>query len=635
MTHTVRIAFFVIMVSAMIVGMSLMGCVPGGTPPPTAAPESLAAAHLTRTAEAAAVQTIEAALAAEAITPTPAESAEIPTFPPTATPMPQPTNTPTLEPRPTLVATPLPTETPTATSTPKVAQRLPGRALMLIPVVESPHPYPNEYDESWLVSNLDAEAPATRLHFARLELEEEVDWLIILDPQDVEIQRLTGFYPDGVWTDPVPGTLMKLRLITDTSVQHWGFAVDAVETASYTSLAYTYSPHPYPNSAELKWSFTNTDLEAEGTRLHFSRIELEENVDWLALMDLTETPYQWITGHHPDGLWTMGVPGNGVIVKLFSDGSVNDWGFNLDALESASPEEAQPRPQPEKAMEESKHPYEQNMQQNWTLVNPNPAAAFSKVHFTRLDLSGGDSLILYDGNDNRIRIFYEGTHRQDFWSDDIPGRIVKVQLNSNDRGDLDWGFRIDRMVDGEAQVGLAESPHPYHQNWSNTWTLVNPNPAAAFSKVHFTRLDLSGGDSLILYDGNDNRIRIFYEGTHRQDFWSDDIPGRIVKVQLNSNDRGDLDWGFRIDDIAPKAEETPVPAFVNAVYLYIGQPGNLSLNGVPLGWASAPGDYRIQLPDVGEQVITVESLFHRQEITVRTDEQGNVEVEYQGIEVNP
>ena len=31
----------------------------------------------------------------------------------------------------------------------------------------------------------------------------------------------------------------------------------------------------------------------------------------------------------------------------------------------------------------------------------------------------------------------------------------------------------------------------------------------------------------------------------------------------------------------------------------------------------------------------MESLFHRQEITVRTDEQGNVEVEYQGIEVNP
>ncbi|HIC87825.1 MAG TPA: hypothetical protein EYP04_00230, partial [Anaerolineae bacterium] len=320
---------------------------------------------------------------------------------------------------------------------PKTAGRPLGQALMLIPVVESPHPYPNGYDESWLVSNLDAQAQATRLHFARLELEEGVDWLIVMDPQDVEIQRLTGFYPDGVWTDPVPGTLVKLRLVTDTSVQHWGFAVDAVETVSYTSLA--YSPHPYPNGAELKWQFDNLDSAAKGTRLHFSRVELEENGDWLVIMDITETPYQWITGHHPDGLWTIGVPGNGVIVKLISDSSVNDWGFNLDALESAPPEEAQPRPEPEKTLAESTHPYERDLRQLWTLVNPDPAAAFTKVHFTRLDLQD-DSLVLYDGDGNPIQSFWEHTHLRDVWSDDVPGRIVKIQLNTS-YYDHDWGFR--------------------------------------------------------------------------------------------------------------------------------------------------------------------------------------------------
>jgi hypothetical protein len=53
------------------------------------------------------------------------------------------------------------------------------------------------------------------------------------------------------------------------------------------------------------------------------------------------------------------------------------------------------------------------VQLEWKLVNPNPAASFTKVHFTRLDLSGGDSVVLYDGNGNRIQTFGEHTHLLD------------------------------------------------------------------------------------------------------------------------------------------------------------------------------------------------------------------------------
>ncbi len=442
-------------------------------------------AQATQTAAAAAVLTLQAALAA---TPT---------------------------------AMPSPTPTPTRQSTPTP----PGPATALMPTVESEHPYPNGTDESWLISNPDARAQATSLYFSRLELEDGVDWLIIMDAFDVEIQRLTGAYPNGVWSDPVPGNLLKIRLISDGSVRRWGFVADAVASAPFASLA--YSPHPYPNNANLRWTFNNLDINAKGTRLHFSRLELEENVDWLVIMDITETPYHWITGHHPDGLWTEGVPGTGVIVRLISDGSVRGWGFNIDAMASTTPTEATPRVEPEKALAESKHPYEPNTALTWTLVNPNPAAAFSKVHFTRLDLSDDDSLVLADGNGNRIQAFGENWHGRDFWSDDIPGRVVKVQLNASR----------------------------------------------------------------------------YYE-----------------------------DWGFRIDDIAPKAAETPVPAFVSAIYVHVEQPGDLFLNKVPLGRASVPGDYRIQLPGIGEHAITVESLFARQTILVSTDKTGSVEVKYQAIE---
>lgn len=75
-----------------------------------------------------------------------------------------------------------------------------------------------------------------------------------------------------------------------------------------------------------------------------------------------------------------------------------------------------------------------------------------------------------------------------------------------------------------------------------------------------------------------------------------------------------------------------MPAFVSGVRVRVGQPGELWINGVYLGRASAPGDYLIYLPQLGENLIAVEALFHRQEILVRTGKDGSVRVEYGGVE---
>ena len=259
------------------------------------------------------------------------------------------------------LATPTPTRravsspTPARTPTPARPTPTPTPAITLIPVVESAHPVANNFDDLWLISNPDPTAGATRIRLAKLSLEKEVDWLIVMDAQDNEFQRLTGEYPNELWTVPVPGNLVKLRLVTDGSVRSWGFIADAVESVPYTTLA--YSPHPYPNNATLEWRFNNLDPKAKGTRVRFSRVELEPNVDWLVIMDLEENPYQWITGDHPNGLWTIGVPGNGVIIRLLTDSSVQRWGFNLEKLESAPPERPQPRPEVEVPLAESEHPY--------------------------------------------------------------------------------------------------------------------------------------------------------------------------------------------------------------------------------------------------------------------------------------
>jgi hypothetical protein len=405
--------------------------------------------------------------------------------------------------------------------------------------VESEHPYDGNFDDTWLISSPDPTAGATRIHISRIELEKNVDWLIIMDAKDAEMQRLTGSHLGGLWSEPVPGNLVKLRLVSDGSVQSWGFSVDRAMSVPHITLA--YSPHPYPANARLKWEFNNTDPGAQGTRLHFSRIDLEENVDWLLITDLAENTYQWITGHHPDGLWTLGVPGNGIKVKLVTDSTVGDWGFNLDRLESAPPEAAQQRPERKESLAESSHPFELR---SWTLVNTNPNAAFTKVHFARLHTAGG-GLVLLDGNGNDVQAFWHKENTEDLWSDDVPGRVVKIEMRE-DSGGNGWGFRIDQLVDGDSKASLAESAHPFVLK-PEAWTLINPNASATFTKVHFARLHTAGG-GVVLLDGNNNEVQAFWHKENVENVWSDDIPGRVVKIEIRE-DSGSNGWGFRIDEI--------------------------------------------------------------------------------------
>lgn len=642
----------------------------------------------TQTTRASEIQTLQTALAEPSSTPHPSKTGSVPSA---ATPQPGKSNTP---------------------------QRL-------LPIVESLHPYENFSSEEFTVSNLDAKASTTRLHLARLDLETDVDWLIIMDGHDVEMQRLTGSFPEGVWTDLIPGNLVRLRLISDGSVTGWGFAADAVESGSLTSLG--YSAHPYPDYSEQTWQFNNLDTDAAATRLHFSRLELEKDVDWLVVMDLTETPYQWITGQYTQGLWSKAIPGTGILLKLVSDSSVNGWGFNVDSPGSTKTDKPDAPPESGQSLAESKHPFADG-RATWTLVNPDPTASFTKVHFARIEIDDG-TLGILDGNDNAIQAFNDGTNLTDYWSEDVPGRVVKIFLDG--RYNKGWGFRIDRLVNGIPQPALAESKHPF-EDGEATWTVVNPEPGAAYTKVHFARVHLNDG-TLRLTDANGNAVQSFGDRTYATDFWSEDIPGRIVKIQLegrydkgwgfridrltsgipqaplaeskhpfedgvatwvvtnpnpaalytrlhfarldindgrlalldgNGNEiqaygdrtyledhwsdkvpgrvvkiqlegRYDKGWGFRVDDVAPKVEEKPLPAFVNAVYIHVGQPGTVWLDGTRLWQATQPGDYLVRLPELGENLITVETLFHEQKINVTTARDGGVRIEYSGIQPKP
>jgi hypothetical protein len=376
--------------------------------------------------------------------------------------------------------------------------------------------------------------------------------LVISDPSDQRTQVITGNYPGGLWTDPIPGSYVRIRLITDVNVRQWGFAVDAKEAVAYPSKL--RSSHPYHNNTDQTWTVLNDDPSpGQATRMHFSKVDLEENVDWLILSDIDDNPYQYITGSHPDGLWSIGVPGIAIKVRLVSDENVERWGFNVDQLQSTASNNPIPLPTLP-AIVESSHPATASTGR-LTIVNPDPAAISTKIHFSRINTNerwgyGCDEVAIYDAEDRKIQSWTCAVDMYDVWSDYVPGRIIKVEYVFGSTIPP-WGFRVDRVEAGEARRTWAESSHP--ANTDETWTIVNPDPTAISTKVHFSRINTNerwgyGCDQVAIYDSADRLIQRWTCGVNAYDVWSDSVFGRIVKVKYFY--RSTIPpWGFRIDGV--------------------------------------------------------------------------------------
>jgi hypothetical protein len=112
-------------------------------------------------------------------------------------------------------------------------------------LAESPHPYENNMDQIWVVDNPDTSAQATRVHFSRVELERNYDYIILKDGTGYEYQRITGTYSEGLWSNAVPGRTVMVHLKTDHSITKWGFCLNRVET---TALPPTPTPTRTPCS---------------------------------------------------------------------------------------------------------------------------------------------------------------------------------------------------------------------------------------------------------------------------------------------------------------------------------------------------------------------------------------------------
>ena len=109
-------------------------------------------------------------------------------------------------------------------------------------IINSPHPYPTDYDRTWYISSTDA--AYIRVRFSTIDIEYGYDYLYVGDATISEgyaYQALTG-YGTNYWTDWIPvlnDNRIYLRLVSDWYHSgDYGFRVDQIEVMRYSNPHY-------------------------------------------------------------------------------------------------------------------------------------------------------------------------------------------------------------------------------------------------------------------------------------------------------------------------------------------------------------------------------------------------------------
>lgn len=89
-------------------------------------------------------------------------------------------------------------------------------------VIESPHPYPNYYNNTWIINHPGAMGIAA--HFSQITLSSG-DFIEVYDANENLLQNLTSS-GINVWTLSTNTNMMKIRLITNSAGTNYGFILD-------------------------------------------------------------------------------------------------------------------------------------------------------------------------------------------------------------------------------------------------------------------------------------------------------------------------------------------------------------------------------------------------------------------------
>ena len=443
--------------------------------------------------------------------------------------------------------------------------------------VESEHPYANNYTYTWEIS--EPGAHQMRIHFDKLSLK-SYDSLTVYDELGRQLVRYGSHnsydYAD-FWTAWQTADTLRVTLSTDDSGTSYGFFIDKVECRDEKfpptkHLAESY--HPYANNYVHTWEISKPG--ANQIRLHFDKLSLE-SYDSLTVYD--ELGRQLVRyGSHNSydyaDFWTAWQTADTLRVTLSTDDSGTSYGFFIDKVECR--DEKFP---PTKHLAESYHPYANNYVHTWEISKP--GANQIRLHFDKLSLTSYDTLRIYDELGRELARYpsagSSSYDNADFWTAWQTTDTLQVKLVTDSRY-TSYGFLIDKVDCRDEKVPptehLAESYHPYANNYVHTWKISKPG--ANQMRLHFDKLSLAGSlshyDTLRIYDELGREL-VYYKGpTDNTDFWTEWQTTDTLRVKLVTDGQY-TSYGFLIDLI-----ETEEGVFTPS---QIPAPANLTLHP---GW---------------------------------------------------
>jgi len=137
--------------------------------------------------------------------------------------------------------------------------------------INSPHPYPNNYDNMWSIYHTDA--VYMRVHFSHFDLEYGYDDVYLGDTDLAAGWYYEGYsgYSTGFWSGWIPllsDNRLYIRMTSDSSITEWGFEIDNYEAiiddgthflCSYDSIP--NNPSSYYIDSLLDSNLDNMDCE--------------------------------------------------------------------------------------------------------------------------------------------------------------------------------------------------------------------------------------------------------------------------------------------------------------------------------------------------------------------------------------
>ena len=201
----------------------------------------------------------------------------------------------------------------------------------------SPNPYPNNYDNGWVVSK--EGASRIRVHFVYIETEKNFDFVT-----SSAGDSWTGNYGEA-WSNWSNASSIRISLNSDVSAAGRGFKIDKIEyettdiVSNVSQAAYNLqSAHPYRNFYSNTWKITQNG--ATKIRVHFANISTETDYDYVKLSNA-----QQYSGDYVD-VWSNWVNADSISITLETDISIVKNGFVVDKIEYVMPTQATSTPTP-------------------------------------------------------------------------------------------------------------------------------------------------------------------------------------------------------------------------------------------------------------------------------------------------